>query len=270
MVDSGYTNLLAVGDRVEVSVSGDGQGAVEAVLPRYSALARPDPFYQHLKQVIVANADQLLIVVSWLEPPAWFELVDRYIIGAERNQLAPAVCINKLDLADDQGQVARAVDPYLNLGYRVLLTSAVTGRGVADLREYLGGRTTVLAGLSGVGKSTLLSAVSPGLDLRVRSVSEYWGGQGQHTTTQVRMYTLDSESHVVDTPGIREFAVAGLPPAELLDFYPEIAALSQRCRFNDCTHTHEPHCAVKTALSEGRLSATRYHNYRNILTELGG
>lgn len=267
--DSGYTNLVAVGDRVTVTVFGGNRGVIDAVLPRLSALARPDPFYHHLKQIIVANADQLLIVASWLEPPLWPELIDRYLIGAERNRLMPVLCVNKVDLAEDRDKVQRSVKPYLDLGYRVLFASALTGEGIAELRALLQGKASVLAGLSGVGKSTLLAAVHPGLDLRTGSVSTHWGGQGQHTTTQVSLFALGNDSYVVDTPGIREFAVAGLLPADLLRFYPEIAEVAAQCHFANCSHTHEPGCAVKTALRRGRLSYTRYHNYCRILETLG-
>ncbi len=267
--DTGYTNLVAVGDRVIVASSGDNRGVIEAVLPRLSALARPDPFHSHLKQVIVANADQLLIVASWLEPPLWHELIDRYLIGAERNRLTPVVCVNKMDLADDREAVQQSLAPYVGLGYRVLFASARTGEGIAELRVLMQGKMSVLAGLSGVGKSSLLAAVHPGLNLRTGDVSTHWGGQGQHTTTQVNLFPLADGGYVVDTPGIRQFAVAGLLPAELLRFYPEIAEVAARCRFADCSHAHEPGCAVRVAVREGRLSAIRYHNYRRILAELG-
>lgn len=266
--DSGYTNLVAVGDRVTITEFSGSRGVIESVLPRLSALARPDPFYSHQKQIIVANADQLLVVSSWLEPPLWHELIDRYLIGAERNRLTPVLCVNKVDLAEDRDEVQRSVRPYVALGYRVLFASALTGEGIAELRAVMQGKTSVLAGLSGVGKSTLLTAIHPELNLRTGAVSTYWGGQGQHTTTQVNLFALGDDGFVVDTPGIREFAIAGLLPAELLRFYPEIAEVAAQCRFDNCTHTHEPGCAVKAALRQGRLSITRYHNYRRILETL--
>lgn len=142
--------------------------------------------------------------------------------------------------------------------------------GVPALGELIHGKTTVLAGMSGVGKSSLRTAVHPDLDLRVGDVSDYWGEQGRHTTSQVSPFTLDDDTYVVDTPGIREFAITGLAPRELLDFYPEIADLTARCRFWDCSHTHEPDCAVRSAFQSGELPEIRYYNYRRILAELGG
>ncbi len=165
------TNIVAVGDSVLVRANGHDRGLVEAVLPRRSALARPDVFYPHLQQIIVANVDQLLIVASWREPAYWPELVDRYLIAAQRNNLLPVICVNKVDLAEDPDEPKRLLQPYDALGVRVLFTSAETGEGVADLRDLLRGRTTALAGLSGVGKSSLLSAAEPGLHLKIGEVS---------------------------------------------------------------------------------------------------
>jgi ribosome biogenesis GTPase len=265
--ESGFTNVVAVGDAVVVSEDGSGQGVVEAVLPRRSFLARPDVFYGHLQQVIAANVDQVLIVASWREPHLWPELVDRYLIAAERNHVAPVICVNKVDLADDPAACRAALRPYLNLGHQVLFTSALTGEGVDELRRVLRGRTTVLAGLSGVGKSSLLAAVQPGLQLRIAEVSER-SGEGRHTTAQVNLLRLEGSGCVVDTPGIREFGLSGLRRQELVRFYPEIGAVASRCRFSDCSHTHEPGCAVKAAVKQGLVPATRYHSYRKIYQDL--
>ncbi len=261
--ETGYTNVVAVGDEVMVSENGLGQGVVEAVLPRRSVLARPDVFYDHLQQVIVANAGQLLIVASWRDPVIWLELIDRNLIAAQRYDLMPIICVNKIDLAEDMAICRATLQPYLDLGYRVLFTCALTGEGVDELREVLRGQTTVLAGLSGVGKSSLLSAVQPSLQLRTGEVSEY-SGQGRHTTAQAVLHRLEVEGFVVDTPGIREFGLSGLRQGELARFYPEIAAVAGGCRFDDCAHIHEPGCAVKAAVHQGRVSAARYHNYKKI------
>lgn len=265
--DTGFTNVVAVGDRVIVSEEATGQGVVEAVLPRTSALARPDVFYSHLQQLIVANADQLLVVAAWRDPPLWMELIDRYLIAAERHNLRSILCVNKIDLAEDVQQCRVKVAPYLELGYEVLFTSVVSGEGIDFLRDVLRDKTTVLAGMSGVGKSSLLTAVQPGFQLKVAEVSDD-SREGRHTTTQVNLLELEMGGFVVDTPGIREFGLSGLTRGELVRFYPEIATLHGRCRFCDCSHTHEPGCAVKAALRSGRLSEDRYHSYRAILHSL--
>ena len=266
---SGFSNVLAAGDEVVVSHNGHERGTVEAVLPRRSALARPDVFYSHLQQVIVANVDQVLIVAAWREPAFWPELVDRYLIAAARYNLAPIICINKIDLAgeadDDPAELARTLAAYQQAGYRnrILATSARTGDGLAALREALAGRTTALAGLSGVGKSSLLSAAEPGLNLRTAEVSDR-RHEGRHTTTQVTLHPLAAGGFVADTPGIREFGLAGLKGRDLPPFYPEIAAAAAGCAYADCSHTREPGCAVKAAVRAGRIAAMRYDSYRKI------
>jgi len=265
--ETGYTNVVAVGDGVVVSENGSGQGVVERVLPRRRVLARPDPFYNHLQQVIVANVDQLLIVASWRDPVIWLELIDRYLIAAERYDLLPVICVNKIDLARDTESCRSRLRPYLDLDYRVMFTSALTGNGVGALRQALRGRTSVLVGLSGVGKSSLLSAVEPGLQPRTGQVSEQ-GGQGQHITTQVTLHRLEVGGCVIDAPGIREFGLSGLRQEKLARFYPEIAAAARGCRFGDCTHIHEPGCGVKVAVEQGRVSGARYHNYKKIYETL--
>lgn len=267
--DTGFTNVVAVGDEVLISAGASGRGVVEQVLPRRSILARPDVFYKHLRQVIVANAEQLVIVASWRNPILWPELVDRYLIAAQRNRLAPIICVNKIDLAEDLAACRAALQPYQALvDCPVIFASALTGVGLDSLREVLRGRITALAGLSGVGKSSLLSGVQPSLQLRTGSVNES-SGEGRHTTTQVTMLPLDIGGFVVDTPGIREFGLSGLSPRDLIQFYPDLAAAAAGCRFGDCSHRHEPGCAVKAAVTAGNLPATRYDNYQKIYESLG-
>lgn len=265
--ETGYTNVVAVGDEAVVSENGSEQGVVEAILPRRSVLARPDVFHSHLQQVIVANVDQLLIVASWRNPAIWLELIDRYLIAAKRYDLRSIICVNKIDLSEDVAICREALQPYIDLNYRVMFTSALTGNGVDKLRQALRGRTTVMVGLSGVGKSSLLSAVQPGLDLRTGEVSEQ-GGQGQHVTTQVTLHRLEAGGAVVDAPGIREFGLAGIKRGELIYFYPEMIAIGAGCRFSDCDHIHEPGCAVKVAVEQGRVSVARYRNYTKIYESL--
>ena len=219
--------------------------------------------------MIVANVDQVLIVASWREPAFWPELIDRYLIAAARNGLVPIICVNKVDLAEDPAEPQTVLRAYCDAGYTVLLTSAQSRLGVDGLRRLLQGRTTALAGLSGVGKSSLLSAVEPGLHLRVGEVSER-RHEGRHTTTQSSLHRLAEGGFVVDTPGIREFGLSGLRRRDLADCYPEIAALRSGCQFEDCTHTREPGCAVRLAIRQGRVSPVRYDSYRKILASLPG
>jgi ribosome biogenesis GTPase / thiamine phosphate phosphatase len=265
---AGYTHVVAVGDRVRVSFDAAGGGVVHAVLPRSSVLARPDVADRHHRQqIVVANADQLLIVAAWRNPPMWLELVDRYLICAARAGMTPVLCVNKIDLADEVDTPYVTMKPYVELGHRMVFTSARTNAGIEELRGLLCNHTTAVTGVSGVGKSSLLAAVQPGLQLRTAAVGER-SGEGQHTTTQTTMIPLKSGGYVIDTPGIREFGLAGLRRSGLSSFFPEIVSASVVCRFDDCSHLNEPGCAVRSAVNVGRIAQSRYHSYRKIYEEL--
>jgi len=273
--ETGYTNVIAVGDRVVVSRTGKGQGVVEAILPRRSVLARPyspdqGKVVENLQQIVVANVDRLLIVASWREPYIWPALIDRYLITAQRNNLTAVICINKIDLIEDQAEFEATIAPYQALGHHLILTSALKGEGIDKLRNLLSEGTSVLAGLSGVGKSSLLTAVQPSLDLKVSQVSEQglFTGQGRHTTTQSSLWKLENGGIVIDTPGVRTFGVTGIAPNQLASWYPEMVAFAEQCRFSNCTHINEPDCAIQAAVEIGSISELRYKNYTQIFEEL--
>lgn len=261
--ETGYTNVVAVGDDVVITGDdGNQQGVVEQVLPRRNEIARPDPFYSHLRLVLAANVDQLLIVASWRDPHFWPELVDRYVIAAELSGVKPVLCVNKIDLATSMQEVEEAVEPYRALGVQVILTSAATGVGTDELRQALSGSVSVLAGLSGVGKSSLLTAVQPGFRLRVGEVNTD-SHQGRHTTTQSTMLPF-ADGYVIDTPGIRDFGLFGVHQRELIEHYPDLLTHAGECRFSNCTHRSEPDCAVRGAASRGELSPVRLDSYQKI------
>ncbi len=274
---TGYVNPVAVGDRVLISTNGTARGVVEAVLPRSSVLARPyspdvGKVIEGLEQIVVSNVDRLLIVASWREPYLWPALIDRYLIAAQRNRIEAVICINKVDLIEDHDEFDENIQPYRELGYPLVLTSTVTGVGIDNVCLLLQSSTTVLAGLSGVGKSSILTAIQPELNLKTGNVSEHglFTGQGRHTTTQSSLWKLDNGGVVIDTPGVRTFGVAGIAPAELSSWYPEMGSLIGKCRYGNCTHTSEPNCAVKAAVRDGSISDLRYKNYTQILEELSG
>ncbi|MCP4427334.1 MAG: ribosome small subunit-dependent GTPase A [Chloroflexi bacterium] len=264
---TGFTNIVAVGDRVLLRSLADDRGLIEGVLPRRSGLARADSFYTHLKQIVAANVDQVLIVASWRDPQLWHRMIDEYLIGAARNNLEAVICINKIDLAETREEVETAVSPYRELGYQVLLASAEQQIGIEPLREAVRGRTNVLAGLSGVGKSSLLNALVPGFQLRTKHVS-LKRREGRHTTTQALMLPLPFGGYVVDTPGIRDMGVNGMEPDELIAYYPDVAEFAARCRFHNCTHSHEPKCGVKTAVANDQLPDWRLKDYNQIYEKL--
>lgn len=262
--ETGYTNAAAVGDHVVIREDGAGGGVIQSVLPRRTLLARPDVFASHLQQVIVANVDQLLIVSAWRDPHIWLELIDRYLIVAARYNLPAIVCVNKIDLMQDAAELDAAMRPYREMDIPIVITSTRTGAGIERLRALMIGQTSVLSGLSGVGKSSLISAVEPGLNLRTSDVGEY-RHDGRHTTTQATWLPLKLGGAVVDTPGIREFGLSGLYRAELIDFMPDLAQHAEDCRFNNCLHRDEPGCAVRAAVETGLVATSRYDSYKQIL-----
>ena len=265
-------NPIAVGDRVRVELTDDEEGgSVEEVLPRRSKLARASAGEGSLEQVLVANVDQVLVVSAIRDPLFRPQLVDRILLGCERSDLDAIVIINKADReknnASGEESIPHWVDFYSSLGYRAFGTSVVDGRGVDQLRELLRDRISVFCGLSGVGKSSLLNAVQPGLALRVGKVSKRGAREGRHTTTHSALLRLQDGGYVVDTPGIRNFGLFGLDARELPELFPEFRPHLGGCGFDDCSHTHEPKCAIKTALEAGSIAPSRYASYEELLAE---
>lgn len=252
-------HVVAAGDRVLFRPADHREGIIERVEPRHGVLSRDSRGRQH---VIVANVDQLVIVASAAEPYLKPNLIDRFLVSAEQSRLRAVLCINKADLVDT-ASLQPLVGIYAQMGYTVLLTSARDGLGVDRLRKRLLGNQSVIAGQSGVGKSSLLNAVQPGLGLAVSQVSAETQ-KGRHTTTTARLIPLVGGGHVVDTPGIRQFQLWDMVPAEIGALYRDLRPLVSLCAFPDCTHNHESGCAVKDAVADGWLDARRYESYLHL------
>jgi ribosome biogenesis GTPase len=251
----------AIGDRVLFSPD---RRRIEDVLPRRTVLSRTDPGNPHLLRVIAANIDVVVNVVSLKSPPLRPGLIDRYLIATARSGAEPLLCVNKIDLLASAEELD-AVRPYEQAGVSVILCSAATGAGLVELSEALAGKLCVFAGHSGVGKSSLLNALDPRLDLVTGAVSE-GNDKGRHTTTSSALYHLPGGAIVIDTPGIREFGLWDVTAAEVRLYYREFAACS--CAFSDCSHTHEPDCGVKAAVECGQIGAARYQGYLRIQASL--
>ena len=249
-------HVVAAGDRVQFRAEPNNEGIIERIEPRHGVISRTSRGRQH---VIVANVDLLLIVTSAAEPHLKPNLIDRLLVTAEKAEIKPVICVNKVDLVDP-ADLQPLVGVYGQMGYEVLLLSALTGFGAERLARRVIGRESVLTGQSGVGKSSLLNAIEPDLDLRVRTVSQETQ-KGRHTTTTAQLIPLSKGGYVVDTPGIRQFQLWDVIPEEVAGYYRDVRPYISRCRFPDCTHTHEADCAVKEAVADGRLDARRYESY---------
>ena len=250
-------NAVVTGDRV---LGGDGDaetGVIERVEPRHGVLSRSS---RHRAHVIVSNVDQLMVVVPAddLKPV----LVDRFLVSAEQGEIAAVLCINKIDLLDP-AELVGWTGLYARLGYEVVLTSAETGAGISRLRQLLSERETVFAGQSGVGKSSLLNSIQPGLRLLTGEISSSTG-KGRHVTRRTQLIELDGGGYVVDTPGIRQLALWDLIPEEIEGFFVEFRPFVALCHFPDCSHTHEEGCAVKRAVETELIHESRYASYLRI------
>jgi ribosome biogenesis GTPase / thiamine phosphate phosphatase len=267
----GYTstNPIAVGDRVEFTPqpSAEKVGSVTALHERRNYIIRRSVNLSHHMHVIAANLDQALIIATVARPRTSFGFIDRFLVTGEAYSVPCVVVLNKVDAVgpDERELLEEYIAAYTNAGYRVLCTSAIEGTGVEEFRSLLLGKVTLLAGHSGVGKSTLINALDPALDLRTQEISDA-SDKGQHTTTFAEMFELemtgsDRPTFIIDTPGVKGFGLVDMTADEIVDQFPELFRLKGRCRFADCKHINEPGCAVKEALGTGAVATSRYKSY---------
>jgi len=253
-------DLAAIGDRVLVTVLEDGTGVIDEIEERQRAIIRLDPRPQGVyQQVLLANADQAAFVFACAQPAPKIRMLDRFLVIAEKQGISALIVANKLDLVT-QEQAMDIFGIYPGLGYPVIYASAKTGQGLEELRVSLSGRVNALVGPSGVGKSSLLNAMQPGLGLEVNEVSTAMK-KGKHTTVVRQMFPLAGGGYVADSPGWKSLALWDTEPEELDGYFPELRGLVAGCQFSDCTHIHEPGCAVLAALGRGELHLKRYESY---------
>jgi ribosome biogenesis GTPase / thiamine phosphate phosphatase len=261
-----FTKPVAVGDRVRIEVQDSPPDLVVEVLPRRSRLSRPN-YGRRQEQMIAANLDRAVLVQAVADPGLNLRLLDRMLVAPERGGFGALIVLNKIDLLADRSVLDPVRELYRELDYEILETSALTGEGIDELRASLSEGISVFAGMSGVGKSKLLTAIQPDLELASAAVSDATG-KGRHTTTHVSLLELESGGWVVDTPGVREFGVIGLEAWEIAHCFRDLRKFAPACRFRTCTHTHEIGCEVKAAVDDDRLHPFRYDSYLRIVESL--
>lgn len=262
------TNPIAVGDKVIIKVSAyEDAATITDILPRDNYVVRSSPRKRHHVHLLASNVDQAMLIVTMVEPKLKQGFIDRFLVMTEPYDIPAIIVFNKADLYDDKASATyeELRDLYIDIGYQVILVSATEHTGLVELKAILTDKVTLIAGQSGVGKSTIVNAIEPDLELRTGDISDY-SGKGQHTTTFAEMHHLSFGGSIVDTPGIKTLAFNHLEVMDVAHNFKEFFRLSEDCRFNNCTHRNEPGCAVKDAIESGDVSPLRYINY-NLLVE---
>lgn len=261
------TNPVSVGDRVEILQNSD-VAFITAIEPRRNYIIRRASNLSKESHIIASNLDQSFLVVTLKDPVTATTFIDRFLATAEAYRIPTTLVINKIDLFDkEDAEYADAVKYlYESIGYKVLMVSTLTGEGIENLREMLPGKTSLFSGNSGVGKSSIINTIIPDLNLKTASISNTHH-TGMHTTTFSEMYELENGGYIIDTPGIKGFGTIDFDAAEVAHFFPEIFEISHDCKYNNCTHTHEPGCAVRKAVEDSLISESRYASYLSILED---
>lgn len=264
--DAKESSPVVVGDHVTISTDEPPNAVIAEVHERKNKLSRPDVLKSDWEQILVANCDQLVVVASVTHPKLKLGTIDRFLVAGEAAGLDCAIVLTKIDLAKP-GSYDRVIEVYRNAGYRIIPTCAMDGRGIEALRELLKSKTSIFSGHSGVGKSSLLNALEPGLGLRTKIVSKATD-KGQHTTTHIELHPLTIGGFIADTPGIRSIGLWKVTTEDMPRLYPEFRPFLGQCRFHNCLHAGEPNCRVKQAVEEGAITPERYETYLRIRTTL--
>lgn len=263
------TNPVAVGDEVEMEKENEDNSVITSILDRRNYINRQSPRHKHQHHIVAANLDQSLLIATLREPRTSQGFIDRFLVASEAYHVPAFIAFNKSDLYRNKEmekyESLRKI--YERIGYKCYLFSVVKNEGIDALKERLKNKTTLVSGHSGVGKSSLLNIIFPGMNLKIQDISG-WSGKGQHTTTFAEMYDLPSGGRIIDTPGMREFGLVDISRQELSHYFPEMRDVIGDCQFNNCLHLNEPGCAVKKAVSEGTITEERYASYINILDSI--
>ncbi len=270
LTKTGSTNPVAVGDRVlvEIETENPGQGLIADIKDRQNYLIRKSVHKTGQAHILASNVDQLVVIASLLKPRTSLGFIDRLLVSAESYGIPARVVFNKVDLLSEEELefVHILTQMYTSIGYPSLLTSVVEDFNIKEFRSLLAGKTSLLSGHSGVGKSTLVNTISPNLKLSTQEISGY-ANKGKHTTTFAEMFRLDKSTLIIDTPGIKELGLLEMETEQLNHYFPEMREFAKDCRFYNCTHIHEPGCAVLKALDEGKLPLTRYESYLSMMAD---
>ena len=263
------TNPIAVGDNVvfDIEKKGDEEtGVIKKILDRDNFIVRKSVNLSKQTHIIAANVDQVFLLITINNPPTFTTFIDRFLVSTRAYRIDTVLVFNKIDSyeIEERAEILYLKDVYEAIGYRCVEVSATQNRNVDTIKEMMTDKTSMFVGHSGVGKTTLVNAIEPGLDLKTKEISEQYK-QGKHTTTFAEMFDLSFGARIIDTPGIKGFGVVDIDKEELGDYFPEFFALKEHCKFNNCIHVKEPHCAVKDALEEEIISWSRYKSYLQIL-----
>jgi len=262
------TNPIAVGDHVLFELEDNGNGLISSIEERKNYIIRKSTNLSKQAHILAANLDLAVIVVTLTSPRTYQQFIDRFLVTAEAYRIPVLIVFNKIDLFDEdlKMELWYMMDMYKKIGYQCIAVSIKNQQNTEELRQLLKGKISLVAGHSGVGKSSLLNLLNPQLNVKTAAVSESHDS-GMHTTTFPEMHQIDNETWVIDSPGIKGFGVLEVDKSELYHYFPEIFAISADCQFNNCTHTHEPKCAVKQAVDNGQINPFRYDSYLNILND---
>lgn len=264
------TNPIAVGDEVVLEKTETNEFVIIEIKKRKNYIIRQSPRNKHQRHIIASNIDLALLIVTISQPRTSLGFIDRFIAAAESFHIPVKIIINKIDLlqkSKDKEQLEYMQLVYQKIGYEVICSSTITQEGIAQIQNVLNNKTTLIAGHSGVGKSTLLNSINPNLNLKTGAISKKWD-KGMHTTTFATMFQLMENTFIIDTPGIKEFMMLHVEPEEVSGYFIDIKKYSEDCQFNNCMHLNEPNCAVKEAVEQHKIAATRYENYLNIVENI--